>query len=154
MKVIGPTIDRVAECESVLRSLPEWFGIEDALLKYATDTARYPTFAALHDEKVAGFITLREHFAAAWEIHCVAVRREFRNHGIGSILLGYSESWLAGRTVRFLQVKTVAHTSESAEYAQTRAFYSARGFTPIEVFPALWSPQDPALQLIKALRRG
>lgn len=37
------------------------------------------------------------------------------------------------------------------EYAETRAFYRARGYTPLEVFPTLWSPRNPALQLVKVL---
>jgi len=51
-----------------------------------------------------------------------------------------------------LQVKTVAATSSSKEYAETREFYRRRGFTPIEVFPTLWDAHNPALQSIKVLQ--
>jgi hypothetical protein len=33
---------------------------------YAADSARYPTFAAVQDGHIVGFLTLHEHFAAAW----------------------------------------------------------------------------------------
>jgi hypothetical protein len=59
--------------------------------------------------------------------------------------------WFGHRGVRFLQVKTVAASSPSMEYAETRKFYERRGFTPIEVFPTLWDPHNPALQYIKVL---
>jgi GNAT superfamily N-acetyltransferase len=154
MEIIGPTLARTAECETVLRSLPRWFGIEEALLMYAADTARYPTFAATRGGSILGFVTLQEHFADAWEIHCVAVRSDSRNQGLGTRLLAHAEGWLIERQVKYLQVKTVAQTSKSVEYAQTREFYKARGFTPLEVFPTLWAPQNPALQLIKVLHAG
>lgn len=36
-------------------------------------------------------------------------------------------------------------------YVKTRAFYQARGFVSLEVFPTLWGPANPALQMIKSL---
>jgi len=154
MDIVGPEVSKVAECEAVLRSLPQWFGLEDALVMYAADTERYPTFAATEGSSIVGFLTLREHFAEAWEIHCIAVHADRRHRGLGSRLLDRAERWLLERDVKFLQVKTLAHTSHNSEYAQTREFYRARGFTPLEVFPSLWSPQNPALQLIKAVHGG
>ena len=32
---------------------------------------------------------------------------------------------------------------------QQRAFYLACGFRPLEEFPTLWGPENPALQLVK-----
>ena len=154
MQIIGPELDRAGECEAVLRSLPRWFGIEEALLMYARDSALFPTFALLDANRVVGFLTLQEHFPHAWEIHCVAIHAVARNQAHGSRLLAHAEAWLSERGVRFLQVKTVAHTSRSEAYAQTREFYARRGFTPLEIFPTLWAPQNPALQCIKVLQGG
>jgi GNAT superfamily N-acetyltransferase len=151
MEIIGPNLDRAFDCEAVLRSLPMWFGIERALLMYARDTAALPTFALVEGPALVGFLTLREHFPEAWDIHCVAIRADARGHGNGSRLLAHAEAWLRKRGVRFLQVKTVAATSPSKEYAETREFYDRRGFTPIEIFPTLWDPHNPALQYIKVL---
>ena len=71
MDIIGPSLDRESECEAVLRTLPKWFGIEPALRMYARDSAAMPTFALTDEGAVVGFLTLQEHFANAWEIHCV-----------------------------------------------------------------------------------
>jgi hypothetical protein len=65
--------------------------------------------------------------------------------------VAHVEAWLAAKNVRLLQVKTVAATSPSKAYAQTREFYSHLGFQPLEVFPLLWAPQNPCLQLVKWL---
>ena len=152
MDIIGPDLHRASDCEAILRTLPMWFGIEHALLMYARDSAVMPTFALSEGSLLIGFLTLREHFPDAWDFHCVAVRADSRCHGHGSRLLAHAEAWLLKRSVRFLQVKTVAATSSSKEYAETREFYRRRGFTPIEVFPTLWDAHNPALQSIKVLQ--
>ena len=151
MIVIGPHLQKQDQCEAVLRSLPPWFGIEEALLMYARDSGANPTFALEADGRMVGFITLHQHFPSAWEVHCMAIAAEARNSGHGSRILAHAEDWLRAQGARYLQVKTVADTSSSKEYAQTREFYAARGFHPLEVFPTLWSPRNPALQLIKVL---
>ena len=151
MNITGPSVSRESECEAVLRSLPKWFGIEPALLMYARDSGSMPTFALAEANTVVGFLTLQEHFPSAWEIHCVAVRAEARGRGHGSRLLAHAESWLIAKGVRYLQVKTVAATSASLAYAETREFYARRGFAPLEIFPMLWSAHNPALQCIKVL---
>lgn len=153
-RIIGPELDQRPQCEAVLRSLPRWFGIEEALVMYADDTVRLPTFAALEEGGIAGFVTLREHFPRAWEIHCIAVRAASRNRGYGRALVQHAEAWLAAQNVSVLQVKTVAATSASKAYAETREFYARLGFEPLEIFPLLWSERNPALQLVKFLPRG
>ena len=41
--------------------------------------------------------------------------------------------------------------SPSPEYAETRGFYAKIGYLPLEVFPELWGPRLPVLQLVKTL---
>ncbi len=151
LRLVGPVAGREAELEAVLRTLPRWFGVEASLLDYARDTSRFPTLVAEGDAGVQGFLTLRPHFDRAWEVHCMAVRATARGGGIGTALLAHAEAFARARGVRFLQVKTIAPAHPSPEYAETRAFYAVRGFEPLEVFPALWGPANPCLQLVKAL---
>ncbi len=131
--------------------MPRWFGIEEALLMYASDTGKLPTFAIEQDARITGFLSLQEHFPVSWEVHCIAIAAEARNSGQGTLLLAHAERWLRERGVRFIQIKTVSATSPSPEYAESRKFYAARGYVPLEVFPNLWSPSNPALQLVKSL---
>jgi GNAT superfamily N-acetyltransferase len=154
LRIDGPELDARVECESVLRSLPAWFGIEDALVRYVADTVRLPTFAVRRGTEIEGFLTLREHFPKAWEVHCMAVRARARRHGHGRALLSHAEAWLAERKVEVLQVKTIAMTKESRSYAETREYYYAMGFIPLEVFQELWSPNNPCLQLVKFLKKS
>ena len=151
MDLAGPLPDTSADCERILRSLPDWFGIEEALVAYVRDADRFPTFHAIEDGRSVAFVTVRQHFPQSWEVHCIAVLAQRRGQGIGRRLHAHVERWLEARGVRTLQVKTLADTHPSTEYAQTRAFYARLGYLPHEVFPTLWGPRLPVLQLVKVL---
>ena len=151
MRFEGPLTGVAEDAERILRSLPMWFGIEEPLKEYVRDTERFPTFVARDGPTIVGFITVREHFPAAWEVHCLAMEAKARGRGAGRSLHAHAESWLARKGVRYLQVKTISASSPSKEYAETRAFYLAIGYQPLEEFPLLWEPRLPVLQLVKAL---
>ena len=151
LKIEGPELQAQDECEAILRSVPEWFGIEASLLEYVANTAKLPTFFMREDTRVLGFISLRQHFEHAWEIDCIAMHAVSRNRGLGGLLLRHAERWLVTQGARFLQVKTIAATSPNPHYAQTRAYYERMGFAPLEIFPELWDPRNPCLQMLKTL---
>lgn len=151
MNIRGPVHSVSSACERVLRTLPDWFGIEESLLEYARNTEHLPTFVAEDGSEVVGFLSLEEHFPECWEVNCIAVNGGLRGHGIGRRLQAAAESWLERRGARVLQVKTLAAAHPSAEYAETRRFYEALGYLPLEVHPTLWSEDLPVLQLVKCL---
>ena len=59
MHIEGPTVNAPGDCEQVLRSVPQWFGIEEALQMYAADTAKKPTFLLRDGARVVAFMTLQ-----------------------------------------------------------------------------------------------
>lgn len=147
----GPLKEVQAECEEILRTVPEWFGIEESLLEYVANTATLPTFVIRDGMRALGFVSLRQHFTYAWEINCIAIHAAARNNGFGTLLLRHAENWLLTQGARFLQVKTLAAANPNPHYAQTRAYYERMGFVPVEVFPELWDPWNPCLQMLKTL---
>jgi GNAT superfamily N-acetyltransferase len=150
VQIIGPSIPAAQHCERILRRLPRWFGIEESLLEYVADSERFSTFFAVKCEPVA-FLTVREHFPQSWEVHCIGVLASHRGAGIGRELHSHVVDWLKSKGAQTLQVKTLAPVHPSPEYAETRQFYAAMGYLPLEVFPALWGPTLPVLQLVKVL---
>jgi GNAT superfamily N-acetyltransferase len=140
-----------AQCEPVLRSIPEWFGIESATRAYISACGTLPTWIAEDGRGgVAGFLTIRRHFDHAAEIHCIAVHRSHHGTGVGTALLHHVEAELRAGGVRWLQVKTMGPSRPNPEYARTLRFYLSRGFQPLEEFSGMWDG-IPALQLIKTL---
>lgn len=150
-RIAGPEPGKSKITDEILRSLPEWFGIESAILEYARDVVKLPTFSAMDGEKTAGFLSIKEHFPEAAEIHIMAVRPEAHGRGAGTALVRAAEYWLKGRGCRVLQVKTLGESRESAPYAQTRAFYKKLGFLPLEELKKLWSEGNPCLISVKLL---
>lgn len=154
LEIVGPAPGDSGVCESILRALPDWFGIEEALVQYVRDVAELPTFTAYQDGEAVGLLAIKQHFEHAAEIHLIAVRPEAHRLGIGRALIDAAERWQREQTAtRFLQVKTLSPSREDVNYAATRKFYAALGFAPLEEFPTLWGPRNPCLLMIKALDR-
>lgn len=149
--IAGPAPLAAESAEAILRSLPEWFGQEQALLGYARDAARLPTYAASIDGEPVAFVTLRPHFAATAEINCIAVSRPHHGRGIGTALVETAARWWQAQGGTLLQVKTIGPSHPDPNYARTREFYRRTGFLPVEEFATLWSARHPCLLLIKAL---
>lgn len=138
-------------CRAILDALPEWFGIPEANDDYIDHADRTPCLVASDGGRDIGILVPVRHFPTAAEVHLIAVVPDRHRSGVGRALLHRLEETLAADGVEFLQVKTLAPEREDPNYELTRLFYEANGFRPLEVFPTLWDPSNPALQLVKAL---
>lgn len=143
-------LDDVPVCSQILRSLPDWFSIEESNLQYDRDIATLPTIVAADADEVVGFLTLKHHSAFATEIQVMGVRPDYHREGIGRQLVEEAEARLP-EGVEFLQVKTLGASHPDPFYRRTRAFYEAMGFVPLEETTKLWGAENPALILIKHL---
>lgn len=139
-------------CGDILRSLPEWFGIEEAVKNYIEEVRTRPVFAARENGMTAGFLSLTLHNEFTGEIHVMGVKREFHRKGVGKDLVAHAEAYLSERGFKFLTVKTLSPSRESPEYEKTRKFYLALGFVPLEEFKTLWGEANPCLFLAKAIK--
>ena len=138
-------------CRGILRTLPGWFGVEEAVENYVAVADRAPSVIASMDGEDVGILTVVHHGPFAAEVYVMAVLPAHHRRGIGRRMLKHVEDSLAQLGVEFLQVKTLSGTHPDEGYARTRAFYLAYGFRPLEEFPDLWDPQNPALQMVKAV---
>ena len=153
IEVHGPEAGLASACEPVLRSLPRWFGREEATARYLDDVDRLQTFTARRGVEVVGFLALKEHNPYAAEVYVMAVREGLHRRGVGSKLLAKAEAYSAERGAEYLHVKTLGPSHPDRSYAATRAFYAAAGFRPLEEFPALWGEGTPCLLMVKRLGR-
>ena len=149
--VEGPLLGQSNLCEPILRLLPDWFGIEAAILNYEKEIDSLPTFLAKSGGQVPGFLSVKQHYPESAEIYVMGVRPEARHGGIGRALMQEAEAYLKSRGVEYLQVKTLGPTNPDPAYAQTRAFYLAMGFRPLEEFEQIWDEHNPCLILVKRL---
>ena len=150
--VVGPALGQAPACEPILRSLPDWFGIEEAIVYYVAEIEGLPTFLALDaEERAAGFLSLKQHYPLAAELYVMGVRRQWHGRGMGRALLAAAEAYLSDRGVEYLQVKTLGPSRPDEHYARTRGFYEAVGFRPLEELGGFWDEHNPCLLMVKRL---
>jgi GNAT superfamily N-acetyltransferase len=138
--------------ERLLRALPDWFGIEEALAQYVRDAESAPTYLATNRDtgEVIAALLMRRHYPESAEIHLMAVDPQWHRCGVGRALVEAVEHDLVGSGARILQVKTLGPSEPDQHYAGTLAFYQAVGFVPLQEFREFW-PGNPCLILVKSL---
>ena len=140
-----------AECSTINRSLPDWFGIEEGLVEADGYLREHSGLVAEEDGHILGYLTYDVLFPESAEISWMAIARAHHRRGVGRALITALERTLRSQGVAHLSVKTRADTHPSPEYAITRAFYAALGFRPLMVFPELWDPSNPCVLMMKTM---
>ena len=150
-KIEGPLLKQSSVCIPILRRLPKWFGIQEAILDYEGEIEHLPTYLAKTDGNVLGFLSLKQHNPYSAEIHVMAVHPSAHHSGIGRALVAAAEVHVRGLGVEYMQVKTLGPSRPDEGYARTRAFYEALGFRPLEEFKQIWDENNPCLVLVKRI---
>jgi GNAT superfamily N-acetyltransferase len=73
-----------------------------------------------------------------WELYWIAVDRRYQNRRVGSALLKHVEEHVAREQARHLYIET----SDTEQYAPTRAFYLRRGYDEAAHLPDYYRPGD------------
>lgn len=139
--------------DRILRSLPEWFGIEEAIQTYVALAGTQDSYlVAVADSGGAtiGVALVHRHFDESAELTLIAVDAEHRGVGHGRRLIHAVEAQLRRKACQYLEVHTVGPSFEDAGYAATRAFYRAMGFSPMHEYDNLdWD--GPPLVMVRRL---
>jgi ribosomal protein S18 acetylase RimI-like enzyme len=139
-------------CNSILRALPSWFGVESSIRNYTEQVQSMPFYAAVEGGDSIGFVALKIHNLFTAEICVMGVLTDYHRQKIGQKLLEHCEKYCTANKIEFLTVKTLDESRESNSYKNTRLFYQAMGFKPLEVFPLLWDKDNPCLFMVKSMR--
>lgn len=135
---------------SVLRALPDWFGIPQYVDEYAEKAREMACYAHEKDGEAVGFVCLKQTSECAAEVHVMGILPGWHRRGIGRAMIAACEARCRERNLPLLHVKTLDNNVGDAPYLKTYAFYRAMGFLPMEVLP-LWDEHNPCLILVKAL---
>ena len=144
------TPNEASACEAILRSLPQWFGNQNAIRGYRVDIEKMETFVAIDGDAIVGFATMVLHNPRSAEVQVLGVAPDQRRRGIGRSILDHIDAELTQRGVELLQIKTLGPSETSAAYEETRAFYHAMDFVPLEEL-RLPTWDDLALIMVKRL---
>lgn len=136
-------------CNDILRSLPDWFGIEESIVDYVNQVKDMPLYAAFSGESPVGFVAIKDHNPYTAEVCVMGILPQYHRQGIGKKLVHWCEEYCAANGKEFLTVKTLDESRADEGYEKTRLFYLSAGFKPLEVFPLLWDESNPCLFLAK-----
>jgi ribosomal protein S18 acetylase RimI-like enzyme len=150
--LVRPLVSSDVEgCLRVIASLPRFFGAADPGGSRDKEALRSDggLVAVSPGGEVIGFVTWRRHLEGAAEISWMAVHASLRGRGIGTAMLRRLESLLVAARYRSVSLLTSA---SSHTYQPTRAFWLAKGFTPVLTLDNLWET-DVAVVYTKLLQR-
>lgn len=143
--------EREALCLRILRALPDWFGLPDAVVAYGKEVRGMTVYAAAGPDGAAvGFAALVRHFPESGEIHVMGVLPAHHGGGVGRRLVEACAEHLEADGARFLLVKTLGPSRPDPFYARTTAFYRRIGFLRLEETRDLWEG-NPSLILVRPL---
>ncbi|NLW15242.1 MAG: GNAT family N-acetyltransferase [Erysipelothrix sp.] len=132
---------------SILKDLPEYFGIEENIKDYTDNAKGYPLWVAFDGALAVGFISLKKTSEFTAEIYCMGIKEEYHGKNIGTKLYQAFNAYTKSKYL-YEQVKTVAF-GRYDNYDKTVRFYKKMGFKELEVFPYLWDAHNPCLIMIK-----
>lgn len=122
----------VAECERILRSLPDFFGHEGGLADAFAALRSQRGLVAAEGEAVLGFCTWERRTAHCAEITWMAVRRERHHGGIGTAIVETTVGEMGLQGFRLALAITSGAAKDGPDtYEPTRRFWTARGFLPL-----------------------
>jgi ribosomal protein S18 acetylase RimI-like enzyme len=117
----------------------------------AAGSPDYVALGAEHDGRLAGWIcwgptpcTL-----GTYDLYWMAVDPALQRTGVGTALVRAMERRLAG-VARLIVVETAGRP----DYAATRAFYRARGYSVAATIPDFYAPGDDQVVYVKFLSRS
>ncbi|UFU07778.1 GNAT family N-acetyltransferase [Ruania halotolerans] len=155
--MIAVVTDRDPEATRViLESLPDWFADSEAIDNYVADAVsdQFVSLIAVTTESgsacTVGVAQIERHFPESAELHLIAVSPGVRGKGVGRALVERAAADLAGDGCVMLTVHTVGPSFDHEPYAQTRAFYRALGFLPVEEHENLDWP-GPTVIMVRPL---
>jgi len=147
-EIIAPD-EKSQICNSTLRALPNWFGNEDAIVKYANDVRGMSFYCTFDNDSPVGFVAIKVHNPHTADIYVMGILESHHGQGMGCKLVEVCENFCRTHSMEFLTVKTLADTHPDPYYAKTRMFYEAMGFKPLEIFPLFWDESSPCLFMAK-----
>jgi len=92
IKIITNNKEKSEICLKILKKLPKWFGIEQAILDYCEEVKLCYFVTYEIDNKIIGFIAIKEN-PVSYDIHVMGILEEFHRQGIGYKLIKFVEEY-------------------------------------------------------------
>lgn len=130
IQVVDPALAETI-CRDITADLPEYFGIPEANERYAKGVKECISFAAMHNEKYIGLISLEFPFPNNANIYWMAILRDHQGVGVGASIIKAAEDFARERGCISLTVETLSPKNSDENYLKTYTFYEKTGFKPL-----------------------
>ena len=138
--------------KNILKRLPEWFGIPEAIEEYVNTVSSFYYLAAFDKGVCIGFISGIVHYGRTGEIYVCGVIPEYQNRGVGKALVKEEDEYFKEKKCKYVIVKTLSDIVDNKAYEKTREFYKRVGFEELVTLREMWSEESPCLIMIKEIR--
>lgn len=152
MDFVSDPSEKSAICSRVLRALPEWFGIEEAIVEYTGKVRELPFIRIEINGSAVGFCALKVNFRVNTDLYVLGILREYQGMGLGTEMIEFIEDYCRREGIPYMTVKTLSGRHRDPSYALTRKFYEKCGFVPFEEFLTLWGEDNPCLYMLKKVQ--
>jgi ribosomal protein S18 acetylase RimI-like enzyme len=155
LRPVGPAhraqIERLTRETGLFRETEVATAVE-LLDEHLAGDDEYRFVGAFDDDTLAGFACWgpTPGTDGTWDLYWIVVDRATQGHGVGSQLLAHVERAMQADGSRLI----VVETSSREDYAPTRGFYAARGYTRAAVLPGYYAPGDDLVIYLKDLAHG
>lgn len=136
---------------SILRELPDWFGIEESIVEYVDEVKENDFYVAYYSNIPVGFISIKYNNIYTAEIYVMGILKQYHKQGIGIKLLEKAQEEIIKNNYKFLMVKTLGYSHTDKYYSATREFYIKVGFYPLEEIKEIWGEKTPCLIMVKTV---
>ena len=136
---------------TVLEDLTEWFEIDESREGYIHECTDWTFLAAKDDDRIMGFLCLKETGNATVELAVMGVIKAYQRSGVGRELVEKAKEVAEADGYEFMQVKTVK-MGMYEDYDKTNEFYFSCGFKEFEVFPLFWDEANPCQIYVMSLK--
>lgn len=140
-----------AIARTILRDLPEWFGIEESTTEYIQNVQKYPLVAAYINDMPVGFYSIRQENKDVLDMYVLGVLKEFHGKGVGTQLQYFVDDYAKQKHFKYLMVLTLAEKVQNKEYLQTRQFYLNQGFIDFYQNDDIFDKNNPCQIMLKKL---
>ena len=140
-------------CDKILRSLPNWFGIEESIIEY-NEKVKDLDFFVVEDTSIIGFVAIKTFNFKAIEIIVMGIDSQYHNKGIGKKLMAYIDAYYLDKSYTKVSVLTLADSHPDIYYGRTRNFYKSVGFSELMVLSDFWDEANPCLVMYKELKES
>ena len=135
----------------ILRTLPEWFGIESSIVDYCNASRNLPMVVIYSNHKPIGFCTIKIEHAVNCNLNVLGILPEFHGLGYGTKLIEFIETYCKSKGIHFMSVLTLSSKSTNEPYKRTREFYTKCGFKEFMDLDELWDDNNPCILMLKKL---